>query len=147
MKKVLFLMAVCALAFAACQKQNEQATKVYSIDEINAQADSLVNDTISFEGICAHLCKHGGTKAFLMGSDESQILMVAAAEAGNFQPECLNSVVRVSGVIHAIEIEPEGGCGSEGGCLKHGEGDNGCETEAKAIKAYYAEAISYEVVE
>ena len=30
--------------------------------------------------------------------------------------------------------------------LKHGEDDNGCETEKKAIRKYFAEAVSYEII-
>lgn len=144
MKKILFMMAVALVAFTACQKQAQVAEKVYSIDEVYAQADSLAGDTICFEGICAHLCKHGGRKAFLMGSDESRILRVEGASAGNFAPECINNLVRVRGILHAIDVIPEEGESTDG--LKHGTDDNGCETEKKAIRKYFAEAVSYEII-
>lgn len=144
MKKILFVLVAGLFALTSCQKQAEQAQVVYSIDEVYAQADSLAGDTIFFEGVCAHLCKHGGRKAFLMGSDESRILRVEGAKAGNFAPECINNIVRVRGVLHAIEVVPEEGESSDG--LKHGEGDNGCETEKKAIRKYFAEAVSYEII-
>ena len=138
------MMAVALVAFTACQKQAEQAQVVYSIDEVYAQADELAGDTIFFQGICAHLCKHGGRKAFLMGSDESRIFRVEGAKAGNFAPECVNNIVRVRGVLHAIEVVPEENVADDG--LKHGEDDNGCETEKKAIRKYFAEAVSYEII-
>jgi len=144
MKKILFVLVAGLFALTSCQKQAEQAQVVYSIDEVYAQADSLAGDTIFFEGVCAHLCKHGGRKAFLMGSDESRILRVEGAQAGNFAPECINNLVRVRGVLHAIEVVPEEGESNDG--LKHGEGDNGCETEKKAIRKYFAEAVSYEII-
>ena len=138
------MMAVALVAFTACQKQAEQAQVVYSIDEVYAQADSLVGDTICFEGVCSHLCKHGGRKAFLMGSDESRILRVEGAQMGNFAPECINNIVRVRGILHAVEVVPEENVTDDG--LKHGTDDNGCETEKKAIRKYFAEAISYEII-
>lgn len=144
MKKILFVLVAGLFALTACQKQAQVAETVYSIDEVYAQADSLVEDTICFEGICAHLCKHGGRKAFLMGSDESRILRVEGAKMGNFAPECINNLVRVRGILHAIEVVPEV-CESTDG-LKHGEGENGCETEKKAIRKYFAEAVSYEII-
>ncbi len=144
MKKLFFILAAGLFALTACQKQAEQAQVVYSIDEVYAQADSLAGDTIVFQGICSHLCKHGGRKAFLMGSDESHILRVEGASAGNFAPECINNLVRVRGVLHAIQIVPED-CESSDG-LKHGEDDNGCETEKKAIRTFFAEAVSYEII-
>lgn len=144
MKKLFFILAAGLFALTACQKQAEQAQVVYSIDEVYAQADSLAGDTIVFQGICSHLCKHGGRKAFLMGSDESHILRVEGASAGNFAPECINNLVRVRGILHAIETVSED-CESSDG-LKHGEDDNGCETEKKAIRTYFAEAVSYEII-
>lgn len=143
MKKILFVLVAGLFALTACQKQAEQAQVVYSIDEVYAQADELEGDTIFFEGVCAHLCKHGGRKAFLMGSDESRILRVEGAKAGNFAPECINNIVRVRGILHAIDVLPEGES-SDG--LQHGEGDNGCETEKKAIRKYFGEAVSYEII-
>lgn len=144
MKKLLFIMAVALVAFTACQKQAEQAQTVYSIDELYSQADSLLGDTIYFQGICSHLCKHGGRKAFLMGSDESHILRVEGAKMGNFAPECINNLVRVRGILHFVEVVPEENAMDDG--LKHGEDDNGCETEKKAIRKYFAEAVSYEII-
>lgn len=138
------MMAVALVAFTACQKQAQEAQVVYSIDEVYAQADSLVGDTICFQGVCSHLCKHGGRKAFLMGSDESRILRVEGASMGNFAPECINNLVRVRGILHAVEVVPEENATDDG--LKHGTDDNGCETEKKAIRKYFAEAISYEII-
>lgn len=146
MKKVLLFLAVAALTMTACQQQT-QTDKIYTIDEVYAQADSLVGDTISFEGICTHLCKHGGRKAFLMGSSEDYILRVEGAKAGNYALECINNIIRVRGVINAIEIIPND-CKTEiaNDEQRHGEGANGCETEKKAIKRYFAEAINYEII-
>lgn len=144
MKKILFILAVALMSFTACQKQALVAETIYSIDELYAQADSLLGDTICFQGICTHLCKHGGRKAFLMGSDETRILRVEGASAGNFVPECINNIVRVRGILHAIEVIPQEAVADDG--LKHGEGDNGCETEKKAIRKYFAEAVSYEII-
>lgn len=144
MKKVLVILAVALVAFTACQKQEQAAQTIYSIDEVYAQADSLVGDTICFQGICSHLCKHGGRKAFLMGSDESRILRVEGAKMGNFAPECINNIVRVRGILHAVEVVPEENAADDG--LKHGTDDNGCETEKKAIRKYFAEAVSYEII-
>ena len=144
MKKVFFILAATLMALTACQKPAEQAQVVYSIDEVYQQADSLLGDTIVFQGVCSHLCKHGGRKAFLMGSDESRILRVEGAKMGNFAPECINNLVRVRGILHAVEVVPEENATDDG--LKHGTDDNGCETEKKAIRKYFAEAVSYEII-
>ncbi|MCM1034718.1 MAG: hypothetical protein NC038_03625 [Paludibacter sp.] len=145
MKKVLFIAVVVLGAFTACSKTTTEQTVVYTINEVYDNADSLLNDTITFQGICTHLCKHGGRKAFLMGTDESRILRVEGAGMGHFEADCINNIVRVQGILRATEIQPEqdNALPSE----QHGEDGNGCETEKKAIRTYYAEAIAYEIVQ
>lgn len=144
MKKFMFFAALAAVVgLASCSKPAEKQETIYSIDEVYTQADSLVGDTISFQGVCTHLCKHGGRKAFLMGSDESRILRVEGAEMGNFDAACINNIVRVKGVLHTFEYQPEP---EDNPGEQHGTDGQGCETEKKAIKGYYATAISYTIV-
>lgn len=140
----MFFAALAAVVgLAACSKPAEKQETIYSIDEVYTQADSLVGDTISFQGVCTHLCKHGGRKAFLMGSDENRILRVEGAEMGNFDAACINNIVRVKGVLHTFEYQPEP---EDNPGEQHGTDGQGCETEKKAIKGYYATAISYTIV-
>ncbi len=156
MKKILFFaMTGIALAFASCSSTSTHAPVVYTIDEVYAQADSLQGDTISFEGVCTHLCKHGGRKAFLVGhladtvyteTDtviRPHILRVEGGKMGNFDAACINNVVRVRGVIHTYEYTPQPVVNP---AEKHGEGDQGCATEQLAIHGYFAEAVSYEII-
>ena len=51
-------------------------------------APEIVGDTVEFEGLCSHLCKHGGTKAFLVGADTSLVLRCQATPeiGGAFAP-------------------------------------------------------------
>lgn len=156
MKKILFpAIAAVALAFASCSSTSTHAPVVYTIDEVYAQADSLLGDTISFEGVCTHLCKHGGRKAFLVGNltdtvltetdtvIRPHILRVEGAKMGNFDAACINNVVRVRGVLHAYEYTPQPVADP---AEKHGEGNQGCATEQLAIHGYFAEAVSYEII-
>lgn len=146
MKKVLFFAAcVAALCLASCSKTAQKVETIYTIDEVYNQADSLLGDTITFQGVCTHLCKHGGRKAFLMGSDDTRILRVEGAKMGNFDAACINNVVRVKGVLHAFEVQPELEL-SNNPAEQHGTDGNGCETEKKAIKGYFAEAVSYQII-
>lgn len=156
MKKTLFWAAMLSvILLSACSKKAEQNEKIYSIDEVYTHAESIVGDTISFEGICAHLCKHGGRKAFLMGNEADtlytetdtiirpRILRVEGAKMGNFDAACINNLVRVRGVVQAFEYVPQP---AENPAEKHGADNQGCATEQQAIRGYYAEAISYEII-
>lgn len=156
MKKTFFLAAAAGLlTLASCSSTSTPAPVVYTIDEVYAAADSLVGDTISFEGVCTHLCKHGGRKAFLVGQladtvyaeadtvIRPHILRVEGAKMGNFDAACINNVVRVRGVLHAYEYAPQP---QDNPAEKHGEGNQGCATEQQAIHGYFAEAVSYEII-
>ena len=138
MKRVItFFIGVLAVGMAglmltACQGKQE-TQKIYTIDEVYAAADSLVGDTIVFEGTCMHLCKYAGRKAFLQDAEETNVLRVNAGQAERFVPECLHNTVRVTGVLKAIDVQPE-------------EQQAGCESEEKASRKYFAEAVSYVIL-
>lgn len=138
MKKILFVMAVALMAFTACQKA-EKAETVYSVDQVYVMGDSLVGDTILVEGNCLHLCKHGGKKAFLRSSEEGEFIRANAVDFESFAGECINNVVRVRGVLRAMEVpvvqEEE----------HHHEGEEACGV-CSTVKKFYIDAVSYDII-
>ena len=56
------------------QNQESAATVALSVDDILAKGDSLVGKTVTVEGVCTHICKHGGKKLFMMGTDDTKML-------------------------------------------------------------------------
>lgn len=143
MKKILFMMAVALVALTACQKQAEVKETVYSVDEVFAQGETMVGDTILVEGNCLHLCKHGGRKAFLQSSEEGEFIRANAAEFESFAGECVNNTVRVRGVLRAIEVpaEPQEAVEEH----HHAEGEEACGV-CSTVKKFYLDAISYEII-
>ena len=71
-----------------------------------AEAPQLLGDTIEVEGLCSHLCKHGGTKAFLVGADSTIVLRCqATAEMGGaFAPDCIGDTLIVKGIVRENRI-------------------------------------------
>lgn len=146
-KTYLIIVALLGMMLAVgCQQQqktetaetNEQAVAVQSVDDVLANASTLVGDTVVLEGVCTHICQHGGKKIFLMGSDDTKTIRIEASEqTGAFSPDCVNSMVEVKGVVAEERID-------EAYLLKweeeikaqtaeeHGNGGAGCETEQKA---------------
>lgn len=100
-------------AFAGCNAKSRQDVSEESqkssfsqVDDILAKADSLAGKTVSVEGVCTHICKHGGGKIFLMGSDDTRIIRIEAGEKiGSFKPETVNSIVQVSGILVEDRID------------------------------------------
>jgi hypothetical protein len=143
MKKILAVLAVALVTFTACQKA-EQAPVVYSVDDVYAQGEALVGDTILVEGTCMHLCKHGGKKAFLRSSEEGEFIRANATEFESFAGECVNNTVRVCGVLRAIEIPAEQQQVAEEE-HQHAEGEEACGV-CSSVKKFYVDAISYDII-
>ena len=106
------------------------------IDDLLANAESLTDQEVTIEGVCTHACKHGATKIFLMGSDDTQTIRVEAAKLGSFDTKCVNSIVRVTGTLKEQRVDEAYLQQWESrlkaaAAEKHGEGEAGCSTEKK----------------
>lgn len=119
-------------------EQTEQAVSTaLSIDNLLADADSLVNQEVTIEGICTHTCKHGATKMFLMGSDDTKTIRVEAGPLGSFDTKCINAIVTVTGTLKEQRVD-EAYLQNWEARLKaqteksHGETAAGCDSEKKA---------------
>ena len=152
MKKILFILAASLMTLTACNKQQAQPEVVYSVDEVYAQGESLVGDTILVEGNCLHLCKHGGKKAFLRSSEEGEFIRANAVEFDSFAGECINNEVRVRGILRAIEVPVEQPKAEEQPKEEvkaeeehHHEGEEACGV-CSTVKKYYLDALSYEII-
>lgn len=153
----LTLLLGMTLGLASCgddsNKSKEQASAeevtpaALEVDQVLADPDSLVGDTIEIEGICTHICKHGGGKIFLMGSDDTKTLRVEAGESiGSFPQETVNSIVRVTGVLVEDRIDEDYLAQWEAQIAdqaKETQGEGGCAADMKAN----AEAATNSVLE
>lgn len=110
------LLLILGAGMTACKggkaKESQESTEeaaaatVLGVDNVLAAADEYVGDTITLEGVCTHICEHGGCKIFLMGSDDTRTLRIEAGEAiGSFPPETVKSVVRVTGTLVEERID------------------------------------------
>ena len=67
--------------------------KGMEVDSVLKNADKLVGQTVVLEGVCTHICQHGGGKIFLMGSDDTLTIRIDAGQKiGSFSPETVNSL-------------------------------------------------------
>lgn len=143
MRNLIILAAAFMMAFTAtsCGNRNtknssSETSSVMDVDYLMENAETLIDQQIEVEAICTHLCSHGATKMFLMGSDESKTLRVEAAKLGSFKQKCTNSIVKVTGILHEERIDEtylqqwEQQAQAEG--EQHGDGESGCATEKAA---------------
>lgn len=107
------------------------------IDSVLAAAETLAGKEIELEGICTHICKHGGTKIFMMGSDDTKTLRIEAAELGSFDQKCVSSIVKVKGILREERIDEaylqrwEATAAAQT-AEEHGDDESGCDTEKSA---------------
>ncbi len=137
----LFSAAILAVAMTACgssSKDKAQADiaepEALSVDALLAAPDSLVGQTVTIEGVCSHLCKHGGRKAFVAGaSDGNLIRCEATAEMGGYFPkETIHRPIRVTGVLVEERIDSTVIAQIEEQDKNKSDCESGCETERKA---------------
>lgn len=114
MKKLsLFaLFALLCLGLASCggsSSSDSGSDKTVSVDRLMADAASMVGDMVTVEGVCSHLCKHGGRKAFLVGSADSVMVRCEAYPLMGepFPKSTIRHPLAVRGVVREERIDEE----------------------------------------
>lgn len=148
MKTKLMILFAAAALLAACggspskqaadqASESAQAATAMEIDAVLAEAEALAGQEVVLEGVCTHICKHGGKKIFLMGSDDTKTLRIEAAQLGSFDQQCVNSLVRVKGILREERIDEAylqrwAAAVAAQTAEQHGETEAGCDTEKAA---------------
>ncbi len=146
--KNLFILSALSLSLISCgvgassdsketTATETKAVVALSVDSLLSGAEANVGKEIVFEGVCTHACRHGATKIFLMGSDDSKVIRVQAGELGSFDTKAVNSKVKVTGILEEQRIDEAYLQNWESQLEKHaeenhGDGEAGCSTEKKA---------------
>lgn len=109
-----------------------------SVDDVLTNAESLIDQSVTVEGVATHVCSKSGMKLFLRGENEDQTLRVeSSGTIGKFAPEAVDHNVRVEGKLVEERID-EAYCQQleeeikNNTLVSHGEGGKACETEQKA---------------
>lgn len=114
---VLLLFVTVSFAFASCGNKGKQNNKeeesslvqsssdsIIGVDALLINAEQYVGKEVSVEAVCTHICQHGGRKIFLMGSDDTKTIRVESGMDKAFSPDCVNSIVVVTGVLQEQRI-------------------------------------------
>lgn len=146
MKKIALFAAVVMMAVTVTSCGNRKAKSntaepatvevagALELDHLLDNAEQYLGKEVELEAICTHLCSHGATKMFLLGSDNTKTIRVEAAALGAFSQKCANSIVKVKGIVHEERIDEaylQAWEKMEGG-VQHGEDESGCDTEKAA---------------
>lgn len=112
-------------------------SKTLTVDQLLANGDSLIGQTVAVEGYCTHACSHGATKIFLKGEKENTMLRVQAGKLRSFDTKCVKAKVNVIGTVKEQRIGETYLQNWENRLTKqvvdvHGTNGKGCENEQKA---------------
>lgn len=157
MKKAIYLFATVALAMlaTACggsknqsnDADAEEVSDALTVDEILTNPDEYIGQEITIEGLCSHLCSHGGRKAFIQGNADNMIIRCEAFPGMDqpFSAETIHKPLKVTGIFVEERIDEEYlqnleraeqervyNINNEGGDAVAGEQQSGCDTERAA---------------
>lgn len=152
-KKALFMAIIVSIASSitvtscnSSQKNNSETVtidneEIKDVDYILLKADSLIGKKVKVEGVCTHICRHGGKKLFLMGSDDNNIIRVDAGKhIGSFPKDVVNNIVVITGTVieerideaYILQMEEQY---KQSTLEKHGEdGEAHCAADSKAMR-------------
>ena len=106
----LFALIATAVSCSNSDASNDETPQIaaISVDSLMANPKAFANETIAVEGLCQHICKHGGTKAFIVNPDstansENVVFCVATDQIdGSFSPEAPGKLITAIGLWSPI---------------------------------------------
>jgi hypothetical protein len=118
MFKKFYLFAIAAIFFASCNNApkdqaaegdemiDEMEVVMVSPDEFNANPDAFVDMNVVIEGTAVHVCKHGGKRMFIIGTDPENRIQIKAGDAiASFDETLEGSDVVITGVVDELRID------------------------------------------
>jgi hypothetical protein len=149
MKKIALLSLLAMFCFACGTQKSKTETSleketevaVLSVDDLYKNANDFADKEVVVKGTVMHVCKHGGQRCFIMGSNEEINIRIEAGEKiGAFSQELMGSDVEIVGVLKQVKTEAEAhnpGKHEEG---EHGEGEHKEDAETENAHKVIAES-------
>ena len=107
MKKLLaVLMIVSTIGLVSCKNDGSADYKdAMTVEQMQEKFAELVGKEVKVTGSVVHVCKHGGTKMFLMGQDTNISIKIDAGESGNFKADEVEGMdVGVIGTVVEFKV-------------------------------------------
>jgi hypothetical protein len=151
--KNLALLGIFVLMFFGCGKtsKNQQSAEeqpaevvVLTVDELYEKAADLADKEVVVKGTVMHVCKQGGARCFLMGSNEDMNIRVEAGEKiGAFSQEHMGSDLEIAGILKVVKTEAD----AHNPGKEHGEGEKEHEEDEATENAHRVIAQAQESAE
>ena len=103
---ILFTIVACNQGTKGTADKIKNDTTRLTVLTFEKQADSSIDKPVIIEGTVLHLCKHGGTRMFLVdGTDSIRVEVTAGAKIVKFDEALVGSRVRVFGTLREDRID------------------------------------------
>lgn len=142
MKRIALLTLIAVFIFSCGNPKNqneslvensEKTAVVYTVDELYANAADLEGKEVTVKGTVMHVCKQGGGRCFLMGSNEDFNIRVEAGEKiGAFSQEQMGSDLTITGIFKEVKTEAD----AHNPAREHGEGEADHDHDEEAEEAH-----------
>lgn len=106
MFKNLVYLFFAALLIVACNSATKSDFVTLTVEEFDQKCPELVDQNIEISGTVVHVCKHGGKRLFLIGSDSAYRIEVTTGEKlAAFNPEMEGYEITINGKVHELRID------------------------------------------
>lgn len=130
-----YVATSCGNRDAAGAEQTETAAiDTVRVDVLMTDPAAHLGDTIAVSGVCSHLCKHGGRKAFITpaGCDSVILRCDASDSLVAFSPDCVGKSLTVTGIVCETRFGEEDIKAMEARHAENAAATHDCATDAKA---------------
>lgn len=130
-----YVATSCGNRDAAGAEQTETAAiDTVRVDVLMTDPAAHLGDTIAVSGVCSHLCKHGGRKAFITpaGCDSVILRCDASDSLVAFSPDCVGKSLTVTGIVCETRFGEEDIKTMEARHAENAAATHACATDAKA---------------
>ncbi|TKG94027.1 hypothetical protein EYV94_14830 [Puteibacter caeruleilacunae] len=109
MKNLLYLFLAITLASCGTKQANkdkaEKPTSM-SVDKVYTDGEKYADQSITIEGTVIHVCRHGGERCFIMGTDEDQTIRIETnSKIKAFSQDQIGTDIKVKGTLRHIKID------------------------------------------
>ncbi|MGI6370263.1 MAG: hypothetical protein GX372_02070 [Ignavibacteria bacterium] len=113
--RFISLLALTMLFTTACgTKEAEQAEQVESqnyetvtIEQLVKTPDNFLEKSIALNGICSHVCSHGGRRMFLEDDAGNTIRIEPAGNIEKFDVAFVDNSISIKGILKEKRIDEE----------------------------------------
>ena len=149
MKKTFLILSVILILISCSnntRNESNDSIALLTVDEFCHEPANYVDQSIKVKGLVTHICRHGGQKLFISGSEEGSYLRINTNEKiTEFPMDMEGRIVEFTGVL--IKMDPQSTIVvNKSEKEHHGEADCAAEQTSEGTASYFLLAEKYDIV-